>query len=231
MPTRVNALAVMAKAPIAGTVKTRLVPPFTPAQAADFCRALLLDQLEHLKELTVADVYVAFAPSNARALMRSMMPPEFRCFSQRGVDLGARMSKIFDHLLGNDYRNIVLIGSDAPALPLSYLERAFEILAAPGKRVVLGPSRDGGYYLVGMNRRTPEIFQGMTWSHAQVLAQTLTTLAALGIDRELLPVWFDIDTVDDLRRLQSCLDARARESLEHTLCLLRRFEFGHGREK
>jgi glycosyltransferase A (GT-A) superfamily protein (DUF2064 family) len=82
-----------------------------------------------------------------------------------------------------------------------------------------------------MNRRTPEIFQGLTWSHDQVLAQTLTTLAALGIDSELLPGWFDIDTVDDLLRLQSCLDACARESLKNTLCLLRRFEFGKGREK
>ena len=225
MPTRVNALAVMAKAPIAGTVKTRLVPPLTPAQAAEFCRALLRDQLEHLKALTVADLFVAFTPSDARAVVAEILPPEFRCFPQHGEDLGARMGKVFDHLRDNEYENIVLIGSDLPALPLSYVERAFESLSSRGKRVVLGPSHDGGYYLVGMSRRTPEIFHGMTWSHDQVLAQTLAKLADLGVDQELLPVWFDVDTVDDLRRLQSCSDVPAKETLKNTLSLLRQFEF------
>ena len=225
MPIRVNALAVMAKAPIAGTVKTRLVPPLTPAQAAEVYHALLRDQLEHLKALTVADLYVAYAPRHARAVFADILPPGFCCFPQRGEDLGARMGTVFDHLLDREYEKVVLIGSDLPALPLNYLERAFESLSIRRNRVVLGPSRDGGYYLVGMNRRTPEMFQGMRWSHDQVLAQTLTKLAALGIDNELLPVWFDVDTVEDLRRLQAWSDPRAMEALKNTLCLLRGFEF------
>jgi len=231
MPTRVNALAVLAKAPIAGTVKTRLVPPLTPVQAADFCRALLMDQLEHLRGLTVADLYVAFTPSHGRALIADIIPSEFQCFPQNGEDLGTRMSKVFDHLFDNEYENIVLIGSDLPVLPLSYLERAFEILATRGKRVVLGPSRDGGYYLVGMNRRTPEIFHGMTWSHEQVLAHTLTKLANLGIANELLPGWFDVDTLDDLRRLQSWSDASAEKTMKNTLSLLHRLDFRGGYER
>jgi rSAM/selenodomain-associated transferase 1 len=215
----------MAKAPIAGTVKTRLVPPLTAAQAADLCRSLLLDQLEHLRALAVADLYVAYAPSDARAVIEELMPPEFRCFSQSGKDLGTRMSKIFDRLLDHEYQRVVLIGGDLPALPLSYLEQAFETLEAPSKRLVLGPSRDGGYYLVGMNRRTPEIFQAMTWSHDRVLAQTLARLAAMGIGSELLPGWFDIDTTDDLRRLKFCTDASFRARMKNTLSLLPRLTF------
>lgn len=225
MPTHVNALVVMAKAPIAGTVKTRLVPPLTPAQAAELYRALLQDELEHLKALAAADLYVAFTPSHGRVLITDILPSEFRCFPQQGEDLGARMSRIFDHLLGDAYKNVVVIGSDLPALPLGYLERAFESLSARGRQVVLGPSRDGGYYLVGMNRHTPELFEQMTWSHDQVLAQTLTKLAKLGIDPELLPGWFDVDTVDDLRQLQSRLDAAAKEKLKSTLTLLRCSDF------
>jgi len=225
MPTRVNALAVMAKAPIAGTVKTRLVPPLTPAQAAGVYHALLRDQLEHLKALTAADLYVAYAPGHARAVFEDILPPEFCCFPQHGEDLGARMENVFDHLLDQEYENVVLIGSDLAALPLCYLERAFENLSTPLKRVVLGPSRDGGYYLVGMSRRIPEMFRGMTWSHDQVLAKTLTRLSALGVETELLPVWFDVDTVDDLRQLQAWSEAHGIEGLKNTLRLLRRFDF------
>ncbi len=215
----------MAKAPIAGTVKTRLVPPLTYAQAAGVARALLLDQLELLKSFTAADLYVAFTPAHASAVMRDIIAPEYRCFSQQGEGLGARMSNVFDELMAMRYRNVVLMGSDLPALPLSHLERAYEILEARGRCVVLGPSRDGGYYLVGMNRRTPEIFQGMTWSHDRVLAQTLEKLATLKVDSELLPSWFDIDTVDDLRRLQSYLDFSAQNNMKNTLSLLRELGF------
>jgi len=228
MPTRVNALAVMAKAPIAGTVKTRLVPPLTPAQAADVYRALLTDQLEHLKALTAADLYVAYTPGHARAVFADLLPPEFCCFPQRGDDLGTRMGHVVDHLLAQKYENVVLIGSDLAALPLDYLERAFESLSTQLNRVILGPSRDGGYYLVGMSQRTPEMFQGMTWSHGQVLAQTLLKLTDLGIDTELLPVWFDVDTVDDLRELQAWSEPRAIEALKNTLGLLRNLEFQRG---
>lgn len=224
MPIHGNALAVMAKAPIGGMVKTRLVPPLSPAEAAELCRALLLDQLGHLRALAHADLYLAYTPADARPVIEDLIPPEFRCFSQSGDELGARMSHIFDHLL-DEYRQVVLIGGDLPALPLPYLEQAFATLAEPGKRIVLGPSRDGGYYLVGMNRRTPEMFQSMRWSHDQVLSQTLAKLAALGIKADFMPPWFDIDTVDDLRCLQSSTDPSLRDRLKHTLRLLPKLTF------
>ena len=213
----------MAKAPIAGKVKTRLVPPLTQEQAADLYRALLLDQLEHLSGLTVAELYLVYAPEDSVPLMRQLAPPNFHCFAQRGDDLGERMDAAFIDLWRRGHRNVVLVGSDLPALPLSYLETAFGLLVTSTHQVVLGPSRDGGYYLVGMNQPTPEIFQDMTWSHNQVLTQTMKRLAALGIAAELLPTWFDLDTVEDLAYLQSLSEPATRNAVQRTLSYLQGF--------
>ena len=225
MPTRANALAIMAKAPIAGTVKTRLVPPLTHDQTTDLYRAILADQLEHLKTLASVDLYLAFTPSDAASLIQEIAPSSFRCFPQRGNDLGERMNAVFEALWSSEYSNIILIGSDLPALPLSFLQKAFELLATPGNRIVLGPSRDGGYYLIGMNQPTPEVFENMTWSHSQVLAQTMERLDAMSVKPELLPTWFDLDTLDDLKELQSNSDVTTRNAMKQTLKFLETLNF------
>ncbi len=160
MAMPVNALAVMAKAPVAGEVKTRLLPAVTAEEAAELSRALLVDQLKHLQEFDAADFYLAFAPDDARLLMENLAPPCFRLFPQEGADLGARMEAAFKRLFDIGHRNIVLIGGDLPPLPLRYFAEAYAFLATSNQRVVLGPSRDGGYYLVGCNQPTPQIFQG-----------------------------------------------------------------------
>jgi glycosyltransferase A (GT-A) superfamily protein (DUF2064 family) len=100
-----------------------------------------------------------------------------------------------------------------------------------GKRVVLGPSRDGGYYLVGLNQPVSELFEAMTWSHGQVLAQTREKLAALEVDTLLLPSWFDVDTPDDLRYLQSQLNLNVTlsERMKETWALLRRLKLSERR--
>jgi rSAM/selenodomain-associated transferase 1 len=224
MPTRANALAIMAKAPIAGTVKTRLAPPLTHDQAAQFYRALLLDQLEHLNALTIADLYLVFTPDSAAPLIEKLAPAGFHCFPQGGGDLGERMNGVFTELWDRGHRNVVLIGSDLPPLPLRFLENAFELLEPSSNRVVLGPSRDGGYYLVGMNQPIPEIFRNMTWSHDQVLTQTKMRLFDIGIEPKLLPTWFDLDTTEDLSKLQSMSDLATRNAMKKTLTFLRGLE-------
>ncbi len=220
MPTRANALAIMAKAPVAGTVKTRLAPPLTHDQAAQFYRALLLDQLEHLKSVTFADLYLVYTPRQAAAQLESLAPPNFRSFPQRGDDLGERMNGVFTELWDRGHRNVVLIGSDLPPLPLRFLENAFELLEPSSNRVVLGPSRDGGYYLVGTNQPIPEIFRNMTWSHDQVLTQTKMRLFDIGIEPKLLPIWFDLDTTEDLSELQSMSDLATRNAMKKTMTFL-----------
>lgn len=212
----------MAKAPIAGTVKTRLQPFLSAEEAADLACALLQDQLHHLRALETADLYVAFTPLQQEAMVQRLAPAPFQLFPQREGDLGARMQNIFAQLFGKGHQAIVLIGADLMPLPLEYFAQAYDYLDGPQPRVVLGPSRDGGYYLVGLNRPMPAMFENMTWSHDQVFTQTVTRLADRGIETRQLPSWFDVDTPDDLQTLMTRLDDPQNVSMKNTLNLLRR---------
>jgi rSAM/selenodomain-associated transferase 1 len=224
MPTYADALAVMAKAPIPGTVKTRMVPPLTHEQAAELSQALLLDQLDHLTGLGDVELYVPFTPVDAKSFMKSIVPASFQCFHQRGDDLGERMHEVFAELWRRGHRNLVLIGSDLPVVPLVFLRDAFKVLEREDRQLVFGPSEDGGYYLVGMNQPTPEIFDGMSWSHDQVLAQTTEKLTGLGIDFGLLPGWLDLDTIEDLKRFRAEADPAIRGAMRRTVNYLRRLD-------
>ena len=219
MPTRVNALAVMAKAPIPGEVKTRLTPPLTQEQATEFYRALLLDQLDHLAALDSADLYVAFSPSNAGPLIESLLPAGYGSFPQYDGDLGSRMGGVFAELWRRGHGSSIVIGSDLPPVPLGTLHEGFQYLST-GRQVVLGPSRDGGYYLIGMNHPSPELFSNMTWSHERVLTETKAKLARLGLDFRLLAEWFDIDTSKDMEHLQTIVDPTTGASMKRTLAYL-----------
>jgi uncharacterized protein len=154
--------------------------------------------------------------------MENLAPACFHLFPQQGDELGACMAAVFKKLFDLGYKNIVLIGADLPPVPLRFLSEAYAFLESSNKRVVLGPSGDGGYYLVGCNQPTPEIFEGMSWSHSLVLAQTIERLAASRVDFHLLPSWFDIDTPDDLRHLQSALDSTLENTMPKTAALLQR---------
>ena len=220
-----NALAVMAKAPLPGKVKTRMVPPLTQEQAAELFRVLLLDQLEHLTALGDVDLYVAFTPIEAKSFMESVVPASYQCFHQRGDDLGERMHEVFAELWRRGHRNLVLIGGDLPVVPLIFLRDAFKILEREDRQLVFGPSEDGGYYLVGMNQPTPEIFDGMSWSHDQVLAQTTEKVTRLGIDFRLLPGWFDLDTIKDLERLRVKADPSIRAAMRRSVEYIQRLGF------
>ena len=216
----------MAKAPIAGKVKTRMVPPLIYEQAAELSRALLLDQLEHLAGLRDIDLYVALTPPQARPLIESIVPARYLCFSQGGQDLGERMNGTLAELWRRGHRNVALIGSDVPAVPAEFFHQAFEQLSLKERRIVLGPSRDGGYYFVAMNQPIPEIFSEMTWSHDRVLSDTTAKLARLGIDFFLLPTWFDIDTAGDLRWFLTA-DPSVLAAMKRTVKLLERLDLAN----
>jgi len=220
---RANALVLMAKAPLAGAVKTRMLPALSAEEAAELSRRLLLDQLAHLASVTAAELYLAFTPDEAKTSMQALAPPAFRLIAQEGGDLGARMQHLFESLRVVGHRNIALIGSDVPPPAMSLFDDAYDYLQNPETRAVLGPSRDGGYYLIGLNHAVGEIFAGMTWSHAAVLAQTRERLAARNIDTLLLAPWFDVDTPDDLRDLRAHIDCDAAlaRRMKHTAAWLR----------
>jgi rSAM/selenodomain-associated transferase 1 len=212
----------MAKAPIPGTVKTRLVPPLSDEQACELYRALLLDQLDNLTGLSEIDLYLTYTPPDAAPLIENLSPPGFQYFAQRGVDLGARMGDVLAELWRRGHQRLVLIGSDLPVLRLEILRDAFKYLDAPDRRAVLGPSQDGGYYLVGMNQAIPEIFSGMTWSHDGVLADSLVKIRELCINFALLPDWFDVDTMADVQRLRGLEDSIGSAIMKRTLDCVRR---------
>ena len=201
-----NALVIMAKAPLPGEVKTRLVPPLSPEEAAELSRCLLLDLVEGLKSFQRADLFIAFTPVEHAAFFSETARGHFVCIPQRGRDLGERMKHIFEDLFSKGYRNIVVIGSDVPVFPPRFLQDAFAALENSDCRFTLGPSRDGGYYLIGMNRYVPDVFQGIPWSSSRVLSATVQQLSALGLAPYFIPTWCDVDTVEDLRYLKSLAD-------------------------
>ncbi len=225
MPIHANALAIMAKAPLPGTVKTRLVPPLTAEQAAELYRALLVDQLEHLRQVGGAERYLFYAPADAQEILRDLGGSDYVYRAQSDGDLGARMEQVFADLWRLKHRNIVLVGSDLPALPLAILREAFSHLSTVENRVVIGPSRDGGYYLIGMNQPTPEIFANMTWSHDRVLTDTKARLDGLGVSYRILPTWFDLDVAEDFQRLRTLVKSESISALRRTLACLEALGF------
>jgi rSAM/selenodomain-associated transferase 1 len=196
-----NALVVLTKVPEPGESKTRLVPPLSATEAAELARALLIDQLNNLSNFTAARLFIAFAPPEAGAFFAAFTAGDFTCFPQQGRTLGERMRNVFQQLFTDGFNNVVLIGADLPVIPLAFFRQAYEWLERGKVDVVLGPSQDGGYYLAGMSRLVPDMFEGITWSREDVLARTLEKLERLKWKYELLPLRYDIDTADDLERL------------------------------
>lgn len=188
-------LVVFAKVPVAGGVKTRLVPPLTADDAADLYRAFLTDALAAFAGLGVA--VRLYLPPSRDAMPAGVVPADVSLHAQRGDGLGARMDAALTETLGAGYGRAVVIGTDHPTLPLAFVAEAFEALAQPGT-VAIGPSDDGGFTLLGLDRPRPALFE-MTYSHAGVFAETLAR--ADGASVHVLPVWYDVDDAAGLARL------------------------------
>lgn len=198
-------LLIMAKAPVLGQVKTRLCPPLSPEMALRLYTCFLGDKVAQIHALPGALPGVAYTPADARAQFRALVPEEFLLLPQRGGDLGERLCHAFDDLLADGHAGALLIDSDSPTLPTSYLEQALAAMKRPEVDLVLGPCDDGGYYLVGLRGPRPELFEGIAWSTPAVMPQTLAKAKGLGLTVYLLPEWYDVDTAEDLRRLESAL--------------------------
>ena len=191
-------LVVVAKAPVPGEVKTRLVPHFSPAQAAELFRCFLQDRIEEMGQLKGIDLAVAFTPAEARETFARITGNGFKLFSQKGEGLGQRLNNVFIENLARGYDAVSIIDSDTPDLPGATVEQSFRILMSGKADAVYGPCDDGGYYLVGMRRPHPELFENIPWSTEAVLNITLKRAAGLGIKTKLLPGWNDLDTFEDL---------------------------------
>jgi rSAM/selenodomain-associated transferase 1 len=193
------ALAIFAKAPIPGGVKTRLVPPLTAEQAARLHAALVEDTLRRVRSLDMVR-YLACAPDIRQSFFRTCARRySARLITQGPGDLGDRMRRVVTRLLAR-HRTVLLIGTDSPTLPLEFIQEGERRLDAAD--LVVGPSDDGGYYLLGQRRLYRSIFYGVTWGGEEVLSETLAKLGS-SARISLLPRWYDVDRAEDLSRLRA----------------------------
>jgi hypothetical protein len=218
---RQYALAVMARAPEAGQVKTRLVPPLSYESAAELYRCFLLDKLLQVARLPEIDPYLAYTPIKARQSMLELLPKAFTLIPQAGSSLGDRLHRLSAILLERGHPAAILIDSDSPTLPTPYLLDAVARLQSGTTDLVLGPAEDGGYYLIGLKRPCRALFDDIPWSGPTVLDETLRRAAAQRLQVATLPPWFDVDTPEDLTRLQHDLATTETSVAPHT----RRFLF------
>lgn len=198
---RACGIAIMAKASRPGLTKTRLTPPLTPEEAALCNTAFLKDVSENLLRAGDAEsiaAYVAYGPSDADAFFRHTLPASVGLLEVWHADFDACLIKALAVLLARHSAACVL-NSDSPTLPPAFLIEAARVLAAPGERIVLGPSTDGGYYLLGCKQLHLRLFEDIAWSTDAVAGETLERAAELGLAVHMLPAWYDVDDAASLR--------------------------------
>jgi len=205
-PQLQNALLVVAKRPEPGRTKTRLSPPLSPEQAAGLYEGLLRDTLDLMRRVPGVQPAIAYLPAGAEPYFAALAP-DFELILQEGAGLGERLDNATRYFLARGYARVAIMNSDGPTLPVACLADAFRVLDA-GAEVALGPSDDGGYYLIGMTRPVPRMLREVEMSTPRVLRDTLALAGAEGLRVALLPAWYDVDDLPSLLRLR-------RELTEH----------------
>lgn len=196
----VNILGVFAKFWEPGAVKTRLAASIGAADAALLHRWFLVTVLHRMNHLAGRKALV-FSPPERREEFSEVCPELWSLQEQGEGNLGRRMRRFLQWAFAAGARHVVVLGSDSPSVPTAYVANAFEQLQ--NVPVVLGPSDDGGYYLVGVSSTNPEppIFEGISWGTSSVLQETVANLHGADIAYGRLPSWYDVDRLPDLRRL------------------------------
>jgi uncharacterized protein len=231
------ALAVMTKAPQAGRVKTRLVPPLTAEEAAELNKCFLRDTAaaisiacscrpagdegktdfkredcaSHSEAATAACGIAVYTPVGAESAYTDILPADFFLLPQRGDKFGERLHFAVEDLFKCGFDSVCLIDSDSPTVPAENFAEAVELLSTSADRVVLGPSDDGGYYLVGVKNPHRRLFEQIDWSTERVLNQTMQRATEIGLEVKLLPTGYDVDDDANLRRLCNELLAEQRD--------------------
>jgi hypothetical protein len=214
MTTEEPVLVIMAKQPAVGRTKTRLCPPLTRAEAAALYEALLRDTIGLVTGLEGVRLAMAVTPPEATGTFRRISPPDTILLPVAGADIGECLNQALGRLLAAGHPRAIALNSDGPTLPAAYLRQA--IARLDGADVVLGPSEDGGYYLIGLRQPQPELFRGIEWSSERVTTQTLAQAEAMGLVVALLPPWYDVDKAADLERLRAELAVLPAGALPHT---------------
>lgn len=198
------AIAVMAKASAAGRTKTRLCPPLSPHEAAAFNTAFVQDIVGNILAAGVrapVTPYVAYGPAGAGHFFDALLPAGVGRIEAALPGFGACLRATMGHLFALGYPAAAVLNSDSPTLPPAILAEMADVLARPGERAVLGPSTDGGYYVLGLKTPRWRLFEDIDWSTERVCRQTLERAAEIGLAVHLLPPWYDVDDAGALRLL------------------------------
>lgn len=204
VPAGFSALAVMTKAPAAGRVKTRLTPPLLPEEAAALNTCFLRDTAEAISRTAAAGKgrgVAVYTPRGAESAYSEILPEQFILVPQGEGDFGERLLGATDDLLSLGFESVCLIDSDSPTVPDTAFTRAIEALSSPEDCIALGPSDDGGYYLIGLKRPHRRLFEQIDWSTDRVFEQTIEAARELDLPVRLLPRWYDVDDRTTLSRL------------------------------
>jgi uncharacterized protein len=222
------AMAIMAKAHRVGAAKTRLVPPLSAEDAAALSACFIRDAAENIAaaaQHAAIDGFIAFAPPEAETEFRPLLARNTGLLPSHRPGLEASLYDAAADLLAAGYGAVCLVNSDSPTLPTAILVEAARVLSPPGDRLVLGPAEDGGYYLIGLKHAHRRLFEDIAWSTPEVFDQTVSRAGELRLAVTTLPVWYDVDDRDALRRLRSELrqasDRPAIYPAAHTSPLLR----------
>jgi rSAM/selenodomain-associated transferase 1 len=199
------ALAVMTKAPQAGQVKTRLVPPLKPEEAAELNKSFLRDTAAAISDAATAKDaacgIAVYTPVGAEPVYAEILPANFSLIPQRGDQFGERLYFAALDLFKCGFASVCLIDSDSPTVPTENFAQAVTILQCSDDRVVLGPCDDGGYYLIGLKKPHKELFERIDWSTEHVLDQTRQRAREICLAVKLLPTGYDVDDEASLWRL------------------------------
>jgi uncharacterized protein len=208
-------IAFMAKASAPGRAKTRLVPPLTFEEAAVLNTAFLQDVADNVllaardcdRDCGIAG-YAAYGPPGSEDFFRRTLPGGVGLIEAWRQNFGDCLLHTIEEIFARGHTSAVVLNSDSPTLPTAFLVETAAALARPGDRAVLGPSSDGGYYLLGLKAAHRHMFETIAWSTEQVAKQTLERAREIGLDVHRLPVWYDVDDIDGLRRLHVELSDR-----------------------
>jgi uncharacterized protein len=232
-------IAIMAKASTPGLTKTRLVPPLTYEEAAALNTAFLRDVADNIlfaarNAARHAGIvaYAAYGPPGSQEFFGRQLPQSVGLIADWLPDFGACLLRAIEQIFARGHAGAVVLNADSPTLPTALLNETAEMLARPGDRAVLGPSSDGGYYLLGLKAAHRRLFEDIAWSTERVAEQTRARACEIGLDLHLLPEWYDVDDVITLRRLRAELflgepltrrrDVLQPYSARHTASLLGR---------
>jgi len=196
-------LIIFAKSPIPSKVKTRLTPHITPTKAAELYEAFIADTISTALRLKCERTTVAYSPGYAEKTFWRLCGQSVGYLPQKGHNLGEKMKNALKHSFGKGFKRTVIIGTDSPTLPLSYIRKAFDVLKKVP--VTIGPTFDGGYYLIGLSVQEDALFDNIEWGTSSVFSQTLARIKTANKQLCILPPWYDIDTPESLEFLRSHL--------------------------